>query len=153
MNIKIEPGAKVQITDKPIYNIFGDVVQNKTVSLGHKPFSQQPPTEDTTISTDQLQSAIRACKDDGLVWAAAAYAVFYRVMQQDYHDDCSRSKFEERMQLLEFHDCTCGTLDNAFRNNSFLTSPIEKWPKEEGKNKDRATILAEAFRKALNEAL
>ena len=27
MNIKIEPGANVQITDKPIYNIYGDVVQ------------------------------------------------------------------------------------------------------------------------------
>lgn len=31
MNIKIESGAKVQITDKPIYNIYGDVVQQKTV--------------------------------------------------------------------------------------------------------------------------
>lgn len=29
MNIKIEPGAKVQITDKPIINVFGDVVQHK----------------------------------------------------------------------------------------------------------------------------
>lgn len=31
MKIKIEPGARVQITDKPIYNIFGDVVQQKIV--------------------------------------------------------------------------------------------------------------------------
>ena len=31
MNIKIEPGANVQITDKPIYNIFGDVVQQKNI--------------------------------------------------------------------------------------------------------------------------
>lgn len=31
MNIKIEPGANVQITDKPIYNIYGDVVNEKKV--------------------------------------------------------------------------------------------------------------------------
>ena len=33
MNIKIESGAKVQITDKPIYNIYGDVVQQKVVQV------------------------------------------------------------------------------------------------------------------------
>lgn len=33
MNIKIEPGANVQITDKPIYNIYGDVVQQKVVQV------------------------------------------------------------------------------------------------------------------------
>ena len=31
MNIKIESGANVQITDKPIYNIYGDVVNEKNV--------------------------------------------------------------------------------------------------------------------------
>ena len=43
MNIKIESGAKVQITDKPIYNIFGDVVQQKTVL---------PSSASTSKSTD-----------------------------------------------------------------------------------------------------
>ena len=32
MKIKIESGANVQITDKPIYNIHGDVVQQKIVA-------------------------------------------------------------------------------------------------------------------------
>lgn len=31
MNIKIESGANVQITDKPIYNIYGDVVNEKNI--------------------------------------------------------------------------------------------------------------------------
>lgn len=31
MDIKIESGAKVQITDKPIYNIYGDVVKEKLI--------------------------------------------------------------------------------------------------------------------------
>lgn len=33
MNIKIESGANVQITDKPIVNVFGDVVQHKEVNV------------------------------------------------------------------------------------------------------------------------
>ena len=31
MNIKIESGANVQITDKTIVNVFGDVVQHKNL--------------------------------------------------------------------------------------------------------------------------
>ena len=31
MNVKIESGANVQITDKPIVNVYGDVVQHKNV--------------------------------------------------------------------------------------------------------------------------
>ena len=33
MNIKIEPGANVQITDKPIINVYGDMVQHKEVHI------------------------------------------------------------------------------------------------------------------------
>lgn len=104
-----------------------------------------------TISTERLTSAILVCKGQGLVWSASAYAVFYRVLQQDYDEECGRSKFEERLQLMGFDNCTSGTLDNAFRNNKFLPSPIEKWPEGEGQNKDKAIRLAEAFRKALEE--
>lgn len=41
MNIKIEKGANVQITDKPIYNIHGDVVQQKTVLPPTSPTKQK----------------------------------------------------------------------------------------------------------------
>ena len=45
MNIKIDSGANVQLTDKPIYNIFGDVVQQKTVSINLPDDPQaKPPT-------------------------------------------------------------------------------------------------------------
>lgn len=33
MDIKIESGANVQITDKPIVNVYGDVVQHKEVHI------------------------------------------------------------------------------------------------------------------------
>jgi len=39
MNIKIESGANVQITDKPIYNIYGDVVNEKNILT---PVSDKP---------------------------------------------------------------------------------------------------------------
>ena len=41
MNIKIESGAKVQITDKPIYNIYGDVVQQKTVQAADEDIKEE----------------------------------------------------------------------------------------------------------------
>ena len=104
-----------------------------------------------TISTEKLKSAIFKCKNKNLLWSTAAYAVFYRVLQQDFDEKCSRSIFEERLQLMGFTDCTPGILDNSFRNNKFLSSSIEKWPKEEGQNKDKAFKLAEAFREALED--
>lgn len=44
MNIKIETGAKVQITDKPIYNIYGDVVNEKNV-LPQMPSGKKKETQ------------------------------------------------------------------------------------------------------------
>lgn len=46
MNIKIESGANVQITDKPIVNVFGgDVVGTKII--GNATEGQQSPTQPT----------------------------------------------------------------------------------------------------------
>lgn len=98
---------------------------------------------------DELAEALRQCKEEGLMWSLSAYAVFYRVIEEDYGLSSSRSKFEERMGLMGFDDCKPGTLDNAFRNNSFLTLPTEKWPRAVGKNKEPAVRLAEALRQKL----
>lgn len=98
---------------------------------------------------DELAEALRQCKEEGLMWSLSAYAVFYRVIEEDYGLSSSRSKFEERMGLMDFDDCKPGTLDNAFRNNSFLTLPTEKWPRAVGKNKEPAVKLAQALRKKL----
>ena len=49
MNIKIESGANVQITDKPIVNVLGgDVVQNKEVHF--HPEKEKQETEEKTTS-------------------------------------------------------------------------------------------------------
>lgn len=43
MDIKIESGANVQITDKPIVNVYGDVVSTKIA--GNAVEGQQSPTQ------------------------------------------------------------------------------------------------------------
>lgn len=56
MNIKIEPGANVQITDKPIYNIYGDVVQQKVVQV-----------EDSTKKEEDIPHfPLNKTKDEGV---------------------------------------------------------------------------------------
>ena len=55
MNIKIEPGAKVQITDKPIINVFGDVVQHKEehIHFDAKPNSSSEVQEAEIIEEEE----------------------------------------------------------------------------------------------------
>ncbi len=99
-------------------------------------------------ANDRLKAAIKACKS--YMWSASAYAVVYRVMQEDYEDHSSRPAFEERMALMGFADCKPGTLDNAFARNNFLASPSGKWEIAEGKNTSKAVKMAAALRKALD---
>lgn len=56
MNIKIESGAKVQITDKPIYNIHGDVVQQKVVQV----------KDDTNTEKEQPHFPLNNTLDEGI---------------------------------------------------------------------------------------
>lgn len=99
----------------------------------------------------QLKRAIGQCKTLGLIWSNSGYAVFYRVMQEDYSIGISRSVFEEKMRQMGFDDCTSGSLDNAFRRNAFLMSKTESWPTATGNNTTKAVKLAAAFRKAIKD--
>lgn len=56
MNIKIEPGANVQITDKPIYNIYGDVVQQKVVQVD----------DGTNMKEESPHFPLNHTKDEGI---------------------------------------------------------------------------------------
>lgn len=53
MNIKIEPGANVQITDKPIVNILGDVVQHNELHIH----------QDQVVENNKEQSSPSSSKD------------------------------------------------------------------------------------------
>ena len=106
-----------------------------------------------TVGDEQLKAAIADCKTRGLIWAAAGYAVFFRVLEEDWNWKISRAMFEETLKTHGFTDCKPGTLDNAFRNNPFLTSRTEKWSHEAGRNTRKAFLLATAFRKALRERM
>lgn len=119
--------------------------ENYNTGSSEKKKSKVPPT------AEQLITAIDACK--GLKWSQSGYAVYFCVLKEDYGLADSRTKFEEKMQLMGYADCTAGTLTNAFRRNTFLTSPTETWPQLQGNHRDEAVILAAAFRKALTEAM
>lgn len=64
MNIKIEPGAKVQITDKPIVNIYGDVVQFKEVHIHSQEYEQESEDveyEEMKDNNATTEGCIRRC--------------------------------------------------------------------------------------------
>ncbi len=56
MNIKIESGANVQITDKPIVNVFGDVVQHKEVHI-HSEDKRQAAEEAKIVGEESVKKA------------------------------------------------------------------------------------------------
>jgi hypothetical protein len=53
MNVKIEAGAQVQITDKPIVNIFGDVVQRKEIHFHSE--EERQDNEDTEAEYEESE--------------------------------------------------------------------------------------------------
>lgn len=50
MNIKIEPGANVQITDKPIINVYGDIVQHKEEHIHYDAKSRSSSGSDEAVA-------------------------------------------------------------------------------------------------------
>lgn len=63
MNIKIESGANVQITDKPIVNVFGDIVQHKEVHI--HPEDKGKETEIIGEVSVKINKAARKKKPSG----------------------------------------------------------------------------------------
>ena len=63
MNIKIEAGAKVQITDKPIVNVFGDVVQHKEIHI--HPEANDKAVEEVEVVEEQKVDKV-PCEEEGL---------------------------------------------------------------------------------------
>ena len=67
MNIKIEKGAKVQITDKPIVNVFGNIVQKNELHIHPVDYQQESEDveyeemKDETATVTSPNDAIRRC--------------------------------------------------------------------------------------------
>lgn len=67
MNIKIESGAKVQITDKPIVNVYGNVVQKNEFHIHPVDYQQESEDveyeemKDETATVTLPNDAIRRC--------------------------------------------------------------------------------------------
>ena len=85
MNIKIESGANVQITDKPIYNIYGDVVNEKNVlpqvSSGKKNKTQSEKPESRKAD---FQPVTATFIKDGTVLNANITLVFQFLVKEKW---------------------------------------------------------------------
>ncbi len=68
MNVKIEAGANVQFTDKPIINVMGNVVQNNYVlhSSENEPYEQEAEVVETEAPLF-LHEKITLCFTSGLL--------------------------------------------------------------------------------------
>ena len=94
MNIKIEPGAKVQITDKPIINVFGDVVQHKEEHIHYDAksssfseaeeaeFEEVKPAEPVADSPDRIIRCILKLKEEKVLKRLFDYTWVMEVMNQ-----------------------------------------------------------------------
>lgn len=85
MNIKIESGANVQITDKPIYNIYGDVVKEKNV-LPQVPFckKKKKQSEKTESRKPDFNPVTATFKKDGTVLIANITLVFQFLVEKKW---------------------------------------------------------------------
>ena len=85
MNIKIESGANVQITDKPIYNIYGDVVKEKNV-LPQVPFckKKKKQSEKTESRKPDFNPVTATFKKDGTVLIANFTLVFQFLVEKKW---------------------------------------------------------------------
>jgi hypothetical protein len=70
MNIKIESGANVQITDKPIYNIYGDVVQQKVIQVGDSTNKEDFPHFPLNNTNNEGIRLYKALTADGFMQGA-----------------------------------------------------------------------------------
>jgi len=64
MNIKIESGAKVQITDKPIVNVYGNVVQKNELHI--HPVDYQQESEDVEYEEVKDEAATVTSPNDAI---------------------------------------------------------------------------------------
>ena len=102
------------------------------------------------ISADLLARAIENCQDQ--FWGNSAYAVLFCIFRDDLKNGMSQSSFERMIGMLPYrkrldHVCNTGTIANAFSDNDFLKSPIDKWT-ERGASQ-RALLLVNKLREEL----
>lgn len=112
MNIKIESGANVQITDKPIVNVnvFGDVVQHKEVNVYTE--KKDVDAEDVEIEEESFEScaAIEELNEEELNYFAPTNSLqrllkqpwFAEVRSDERYDTAWTDAFVEALMGSEY---------------------------------------------------
>ena len=147
-----EGGFKVNVYS-PGNVIAKEVIFNGPAYFGEGGTAEQtaPTTEaERHLTDEQIIAGVRRCQQ--YFWAGAAWAVIYRVLQNDYDDQRSVSQFEDDMLRpsagLDFQ-CTPRAVAMGMQNNAVLRSKPEAWETQGAKS--RIVTLRDEFRKALKE--
>ncbi len=84
----------------------------------------------STLTIEILTKAVNAVKS--MFWGVSSNAVIFCVCRDVYHLPMNMSQFEQILASLDYqgvmeYKCSEGTLSNAFRWNSYMEKPIDKW--------------------------
>ena len=128
--------------------VFGDGgrMVNIQVNIGGQNDGGDNPVFDEQL----LAQAIENCQS--YFWSNSAYAVVYCICRDDYKKKLSQTEFEMMVEGLPYrkernHQCTPGTIANAFSNNPIFYEDVNEW---DGFNPmPRIIKLRDALRKEL----
>ena len=129
--------------------VFGDGgrMVNIQVNIGE----QHDDGDDSIFDERLLAKAIENCQS--YFWSNSAYAVVYCICRDDYKRKLSQIEFEKMVEGLPYtkerhHQCTTGTIANAFSNNPIFYEDVNEW--DNFNPMPRIIKLRDALRKELN---
>ena len=120
-----------------------DIHDNEHVTIVNDRQRREDKENNSALTTELLLACVAQVRE--YFWSESSMAVIFCVCRDNYGYANNMSQFER-----EF-DCQEGLLSNTFRNNPYMRLPVEKWKRNDVK--ERVLKLVEAYKKAVEERL
>ena len=120
-----------------------DIHDNEHVTIVNDRQRREGKEKNSALTTELLLACVAQVRE--YFWSESSMAVIFCVCRDNYGYANNMSQFER-----EF-DCQEGLLSNTFRNNPYMRLPVEKWKRNDVK--ERVLKLVEAYKKAVEERL
>ena len=120
-----------------------DIHDNEHVTIVNDRQRREGKENNSALTTELLLACVAQVRE--YFWSESSMAVIFCVCRDNYGYANNMSQFER-----EF-DCQEGLLSNTFRNNPYMRLPVEKWKRNDVK--ERVLKLVEAYKKAVEERL
>ena len=120
-----------------------DIHDNEHVTIVNDRQRQEGKEKNSALTTELLLACVAQVRE--YFWSESSMAVIFCVCRDNYGYANNMSQFER-----EF-DCQEGLLSNTFRNNPYMRLPVEKWKRNDVK--ERVLKLVEAYKKVVEERL